>query len=146
MARYDVIPLLGRTALVIWNEFKHYFELAALEHPESVDMEDVRARVADGRMMSIGIFDGVSMIAGAAVELYDARDGKTLHVRYLAGEHMEMWLEELQARLFEIAAAYGCRWLSLTGRQGWRKRLSNMGWNPVAIQMRCEVPGHGKCE
>jgi len=125
--------------MILWEQFAQYFEKAALEHPQKFDLEELRGQVARGDVMTIGIFDGVSMLAGAAVELYEARDGLTLHVRYMAGDHMEMWLEEMQARLVEIARAYGCRWLSLTGRQGWRRELAKMGWNPIAIQLRCEV-------
>lgn len=126
-------------ALALWSQYAEYFEQAAMEHPEAFDLEELRRDVASGKLMTIGIFDGVSMVAGACVELCELREGKTLHVRYLAGDHMEMWLTELHERLQEIARAYGCRWLSLTGRRGWQKRLKVLGWGPVAIQMKCEV-------
>jgi hypothetical protein len=130
----------GDLALILWKQFADYFEKAALEHPAPYSLEEMRAKVADGSMLSVGIFDGVGMIGAAGVEIVEQRDGRTLHVAYLAGDSMEMWLEEMQARLIEIARAYDCRWLSLTGRQGWRKTLARLGWNPIAIQLRCEVP------
>ena len=131
--------MLQGDALMFWDQYAEHFERAALEHPEAFDMAEIRADVAAGKLMTVGIFDGVSMIAGACLELVEMREGKTLHVRYLAGNDMETWLEELQARLREIAAAYGCRWVSLTGRRGWAKRLEVMGYQTVAVQLQCEV-------
>lgn len=125
--------------MIVWQQFAQYFEMAALEHPEPFDLEELRAGVASGKFLTVGVFDGEGMLAGALCELTETRQGRSLHVRYLAGNHMEMWLEEMQARLAEIARAYDCRWLSLTGRLGWRKRLAKMGWNPVALQMRVGV-------
>lgn len=141
----QVVPCPAETALCRWDDFKGYFETAALEHPQTYNLAELRQLVADEKLLSIGIFDGEqTMVAAAAVELYHAQDGRTLHVRYLAGGEMNEWLDELMARLIEIARAYNCRWISQTGRQGWQRVLAKkFGWKTVAIQMRCEVPNGG---
>lgn len=125
--------------MILKEQLREYFEMAALEHPAPFEWSEVEAGMQDGKLMAVGVFDGCGMIAGALLEQVEHRDGRGLHVRYLAGNHMEMWLDEMQERLLEIARAYDCRWLSLTGRPGWRRTLGKMGWNPVAIQLRCEV-------
>lgn len=136
----NVYPLPMEFAVLLWDEFSQHFERAALEHPAPFDMAELREQVARGELMTVGIFDGQHvMIAGALVELIEARDGRVLNVRYLGGGDIDQWLLELQTRVREIARAYGCKFLGLTGRLAWQRKLKPLGWYPSAIQMRCEV-------
>lgn len=125
--------------MILWSQMRDYLELAALEHPSCYDMVELRAMVERGELLSVCAFDGCGLKAAALCEQIEMRDGKTLHVRLLGGDDMQMWLDDMQEALQLVARGYGCRWISLTGRQGWRKVLGRLGWNPVAIQMRCEV-------
>ena len=126
---------------MLWDSFREHLELAVVQHPgESMeDIEHLRGRVRNGSAMVIQIFEGIEPVAIAVVEFLELRDGKALHVRYLSGNGMDGWLDELHAKLGEIARAYHCQWISLTGRMGWKKALSRLGYNPIAIQLRAEV-------
>lgn len=126
---------------MLWEDFKEHLELAINEHPgECVErLEDIRRDVKTGKAMVIEIFNGHELLAVGVLEQVELNDGRTLHVRYLQGNGMETWLDELHAKLYELAKAYGCKWISLTGRLGWKKALQRLNWNPIAIQLRAEV-------
>ena len=126
---------------MMWDQFKPYLLLAVNEHPcESMeDLTGLREDVAEGRAMLVGMYSGAQMVAAGVVELVELSDGRSLHVRYLGGNGMDEWIDELHARLKDVAQEYGCRWISLTGRMGWRKVLKRLDYNPVAIQLRAEV-------
>lgn len=126
---------------MMWEQFKGHLELALIQHPSETveDLEDLRCRVRSGEAEIIQVFDAMEQLAVALIEFEQFRDGKTLHVRYLQGDRMECWLDMLHARLEEIARLHDCKYISLTGRAGWRKTLRHLGFNPVAIQLRAEV-------
>ncbi len=128
---------------MLWEHYREMLELAAIEHPAETpeNMAELRARVRRGDALLMGIYEGgvEAPVAAAVVEIVETRDGRTLHVRYLAGEGMGQWLDELHARLEEVARGYDCRWISLVGRMGWRRELRRFDFNPVAIHLRAEV-------
>jgi len=139
--RVSVIAMPPEVANMLWDEFKDHLALAVIEHPgETIeDLERLRTRVRTGTAMILQIWDGLELSAVALIEFQDLRDGKCLHVRYLSGNGMDGWLDELHQRLGEIARVYDCEWIGLTGRMGWRKALAKLDYNPVAIQLRARV-------
>ena len=136
-----VVVLTPEIAVMLWQDFREHLELAVATHPgeRPADMEEVRESVKKGQALVLQIYDGMDLLAVAVVEKVEMRDGRCLYVRYLGGERMDEWLDELHARLEEVARVYSCRWIGLTGRMGWKKALAKLGWNPVAIQLRAEV-------
>jgi hypothetical protein len=139
-----IIPLPPEVGKMLWDSFRDQLELAVMQHPgeHPEDLDALREEVAKGKLMVVQIFEGVEAVAVALLEFVKLRDGSALHVRYLSGNGMGGWLDELHEKLQEIARAYDCQWISLTGRMGWQKELKRLNWNPVAIQMRAEVT-HG---
>lgn len=136
------IALTPEIANMLWDDFRGMMELAAIEHPHESpeDIEHLRTLVRQDKAKLIAIVDGLGKVMAAAVcELVEFRDGRSLHVRYLAGEHMGQWLDELHCKLGEVATGYRCEWISLTGRLGWKRELSKLGYNPIAIQLRARV-------
>jgi hypothetical protein len=126
---------------MMWDSFRDHIELAMATHPGEVaeDLQDLRKDIVAGRAKLLQVWDGVEVIATAVLELQRLRDGDTLHVRYLAGECMDLWLDDLHMKLEQLARQNGCKWISLTGRMGWKRELKRLDYNPVAIQLRAEV-------
>jgi len=136
-----VIALPPEAALVLWNDCVPELARAIEQHPaewfESLD--EMRESVATGERMLIQVLEAGEVLAVALVEFQELRDGKCLHVRYLGGHRMDEWLDEMHARLGEIGRAYGCKWVGMIGRYGWKRALAELGWRTVAITMRAEL-------
>ena len=125
---------------MFWDQFKPYLERATLRTPtvQPID-ERTRAAVRDGRLMLVQVYDAMETQAVAACELVELNDGRSLHVRYLSGENISAWIDELHEGLRVLANANKCKWVTLTGRPGWQKLLKSYRMNPVAITLRAEV-------
>lgn len=134
----SVEALPAEVALALWDASLPLLARAVEEHPGEFPecLDGLRDSVGTGRRMLVHIYEGPALLAVALLEFERLRDGDCLYVRYLGGQRMDEWLHELHARLGEIARAYDCAWVGLTGRLGWRKALAGLGWEPVAIQMR----------
>jgi len=126
---------------MLWPTFAEQLRRAVLEHPgeHEATMTELRTQVRKGHAMIVQAYIEDQIEAIGLIEFVDLRDGKMLHIRYLAGEGMAEWLDDLYQLLVTIGKEYGCSWLGLTGRCGWKKVLSDMGFKTVALQMRAEL-------
>lgn len=130
-------------AQVMWDSFKPYLEHALEDHPmEPTSMAQLQREVRCGRLMLLQIADGQGTRAICGIRFVDDRQGVPgLHIAYLSGDSVEMWLDEMHAYIWDLARARGCKWISLTGRPGWRRVLERFNHNPkvVALHLRTEV-------
>lgn len=62
---------------------------------------------------------------------------KTYHC-FLAAGNQEA-LDNVRDDMLEVARTLGCRYLSISGRHGWVKRLQSRGWKHVYSTMYLEV-------
>jgi hypothetical protein len=136
-----VVALPPEIAALLWDDCRPHLERAIDEHPGETRecLEELRRSVVGGERMILQIWDAGEVLAVALLEFADMRDGRCLWVRYLGGHRMPEWIDELQRRLAEIGRGYGCAWVGLTGRQGWRKVLTELDWQPMAVQMRARI-------
>jgi len=129
------------TALELWDSFKPRLIEAVNAHPaeSETDLEEVRTDVRRGKATVLQIYEQRKLLAVAVVELLDLSDGRSLHVRYLAGDGMDAWMDKLEARLQDMARDYGCVWVSIIGRLGWYKALKSHGFVAVSMELRKRV-------
>lgn len=137
----QVIVIPGEVANMMWEQFKDHLELAMIQSPTDTaeNMEALRTDIRNNKAMLMQIWDGCELVATAVLEFTEYRDGKSLHIRYLGGEGFTVWRDELHERVEEMARAHDCKWISLSGRAGWKRELAGLGFNPVAIELRAEV-------
>ena len=130
-------------AEMMWSSFKPYLERAVQDHPmEPVSDAELQREVRSGKLVLLQIADGQGTRAICGLRFVRDRDGgKVLHIAYLSGDSVEMWVDELHQYIWDLAKAEHCKWVSLTGRPGWRRVLERFGHNPkvVAIHLRAEV-------
>ena len=130
-------------AQVMWESFKPYLARAVEDHPmEPVSDAQQQREVRSGVLKLLQIADGQGTRAICGLRFVRDREGaKVLHIAYLSGDSPEMWLDELHEYIWALAVAERCKWVSLTGRPGWRRVLERFGHNPkvVAIHLRAEV-------
>ena len=130
-------------AEVMWESFKPYLELALADYPmEPTSMAELEREVRSGRLILLQIADGQGTRAICGIRFVRDRQGeKVLHMAYIAGDSHEMWVDELHTYIWDLARAERCRWISLTGRPGWRKVLERYNDNPkvISLHLRAEV-------
>lgn len=137
--RISLLP--GKLAEMMWSDLKPYIEQALIRHPGETleNMDWIRNQIKTQQFLLLQIWDGFELSAVAVLEFVKLVDGKCLHIRYLSGDGLDAWVDQLHEKLTEIAKAHDCEWISLTGRLGWKKALRHLNWNPVAIQLRARV-------
>lgn len=137
----NIVALPPEAALVLWEDSVPALASALEQHPAEwfETLDEMRESVAIGERMLVQVIEAGEVLAVALLEFQELRDGRCLHVRYLGGHRMGEWLPEMHARLGEIGRAYGCRWIGLIGRYGWKRALQQLGWKTVAITMRAEL-------
>jgi hypothetical protein len=123
-----------------WPALRERFLVAASEHPAEFE-QDVDAQLGavyrgDKFVIHVVDLDSMQAVAVGLLECCELRDGRTLHVRYLAGDGMGEWLDALLEELERIADVEQCAFLSLQGRPGWMRELRCRGWTPAAVYLR----------
>ena len=130
-------------AEVMWDSFKPYLERALADAPlEVTTMDAIRREIRTETLMLLQIADGQGTRAICGLRFVPHRDGsKVLHIAYLSGDSHEMWIDELHQYIWDLARARGCKWISLTGRPGWRKLITKLDDYPrtVAVHLMAEV-------
>ena len=128
---------------VMWESFKPYLERAMADQPlEVATLADLERDVRCGRLTLLQISDGQGTRAICGITVRPHRDGtRVLHIAYLSGDSHEMWIDELHEYLWWFAREERCKWISLTGRPGWRKVIQKFNDNPrvVAVHLIAEV-------
>lgn len=128
---------------VMWASFKPYLARAVQDDPLAVMSDaDLQREVRCGKLLLLQVADGQGTRAICGIRFIRDRDGqRVLHIAYLSGDSHEMWLDEIHQYIWDLARQRRCKWISLTGRPGWRKVLQRFNDNPtvVAIHLRAEV-------
>lgn len=130
-------------AEVMWESFKPYLERALEDAPlEIATLGELQREVRSGRLMLLQIADGQGTRAICGIQFVPHRDGsRVCHIAYLSGDSHEMWIDELHQYVWDLARAHSCKWISLTGRPGWRRIIKKFNDNPrvVAVHLMAEV-------
>ena len=138
---FRVRALPPELANMLWPTYLDKIKEAMATHPSEThnSLVELRTDIRKGRALVLQMYEDDEVAAVGVVEIVDQSDGKMLYIRYLAGDGMEYWLDELHELLIEIAGNYGCQWLGLTGRLGWQRALKHLGFEPVAVELRAGV-------
>lgn len=94
--------------------------------------DDVCADVLSGKLLLINNDD-----AAVFVEIVDYTNYKAFHVFVAVGELSAVL--ELEKDLPDLAKACGCSKLSLAGRKGWVRTLTQLGWRQSLVIMTKDV-------
>jgi hypothetical protein len=107
----------------------------SLLNNESVD--DLRAKLISGDMLLAEIGCDTGAMAVAVLEIIDTKEGQALHVSALAGDRMDVWLDDFIDFLRSTARGLDCQaGVTLTGRLGWVKELKRYGFENLYCNMR----------
>ena len=113
----------------------------AIERAEGrLEPEDVRERLADGRMHLFLFWqrEPREMLGALVTEFVLHPRGKALVLCLLGGTELIRWLD----RLLEVEAfarEEGCRWIELSGRFGWERVLRGLGYQRLSVALGKEL-------
>lgn len=57
----------------------------------------------------------------AVTEIVQYPQFKTLSIKFVAGDRMERWFDEMISALSDFSKNFGCKYLEAYGRKGWAK-------------------------
>jgi hypothetical protein len=134
----DTVPM--RDAAECFERARPYLERAAAFAPlDLIDWDDARLECQKGNALLLQVAHGQELVAYAYLEMRRGSQGDALTVRWLGGVGMREWLGLLWESLQDIARAYGCRWVVVSGRRGWRKTLAPLGFRDAMWTGSAEV-------
>lgn len=103
--------------------------------------DELAADISSGECMIVRVFlDGVPTGA-ALLRGVDTADGKELLIMAIVGEQTEYWQTELDRVLVGLAQEFGADYLTVEGREGWRRRLATFGYTIHSVVMRKPIRG-----
>ena len=99
-------------------------------------LQDVLRGLTDGKYQLFENDDGVCV-----TEVMEAPNGRYLHCWIVAGRLPGVM--QLQGVVERHARAQSCKFMSTTGRHGWKSVLPQYGWKPVMTVFTKELD-HGR--
>ncbi|TWI32745.1 hypothetical protein [Paracoccus sulfuroxidans] len=113
-----------------------FIEAALRECSGTHSFDDVAEGIASGKMQ---LWPAEDACAVTEIAVYPQR---TMLNCFLAGGSMER-LKDMAPAMEAWAEAQGCDGTELTGRHGWARALSGIGYKPAAVVMRKDF-GNGR--
>jgi len=117
-----------------WEDVKEPLQKAFLLDEGRMSINDVKDALEAQRMQLWGIHDG-TLRAVMITQIINYQQLRALSVVAVAGKEMDTWLDVLIKAIEEYGAENGCHILEFTGRKGWEKVLTKLGWGNTQIRM-----------
>lgn len=105
----------------LWPMARPYLEKAIKKGEYGYDIEDIKISCEIGEYILWIVRNGNAAII---LEVSDYPFGKQCDIVMLGGDKMDGWLDEL-AEIEGWASRVGCNRMTLTGREGWKKKLTD---------------------
>ena len=120
--RFSAIP--SAMIPILWDEVEHLLALAIEYSSDELNLDILRERLLDERMLLVLVNIGEEIVAAITVEIKDFDTGKrAMFLTTVGGEKMEIWMEEFSELADELASDKGCDDIYIIGRPGWAKAL-----------------------
>lgn len=116
----------------VWHDFWPLLSKAE-EYNAGVPIteNDTKEAMKAGKVQGWACMDVDKMVIAFTTTIYETPSGKTLEVVAVGGSRLDEWLWALD-RVAEWGQSLGCKRLLTSGRKGWTKILSQVGFKTVA--------------
>lgn len=129
----------------VWPIVSPMIERAVAFVEHRTDLIDVFTEILQRRLTLWLAFDNDKNVIGCAVtRIVSYPLSKILVFEYLAGENVDMWLDEGAETLNGYAFHNECDWMECRGRFGWIPRLKKYNWEPKAVFFERQVTDPAK--
>jgi hypothetical protein len=122
----------------IWSQVQLLLKRVLDRGANEASIDGIKARIIDGSELLLCVFYEDKVIACCVLGKTEYETGKkVLQIPYVAGEHMDLWLEEGFDIITNIARVERCTHIRGCGRSGWTKAMKKM--QRVSTIYECEV-------
>jgi len=115
----------------LWRELGPWIEQGAQAAAHPIHMDQIVARLLDGRWQVWGIRQDSATVGAVCTEVYESTAGRTCALPIVGGRDMAGWLH-LVSVIEDWARTQGCVRLEGNGRAGWERALKPLGWAVIA--------------
>lgn len=139
MSRVYVTQTPPPIALLLWEHIEPLLAKALEYAHGEFDIGQLREMVYRGSMVPILIFEGVDLVAAAAVERINYPGKVSMRIALLGGDNMEHWLPDLVKYIDSMALAWGVNDIEIAGRRGWLRTLEEHGYGASYTILRKDM-------
>lgn len=136
-----IVDLMPHQAVDLFPELQPYI-LRALQYDpvESITLKELLEQVRSGMAKVMIAAEDATMLSATVVQLFKTTAGETvLHVVATAGDRSKDWLPVLVDHLSDIGRREGAKAISMSGRPGWTRKLSQFGFKTEHVVMRLDI-------
>jgi hypothetical protein len=134
----EITPIMPLDAWNHWSTVKPMLQRVLDRIDSGMLAEDVLFEIQQKNMQLWRVNDWQAM---AITRIGVRPEWSALNIVYCSGEGADEWLQGLLDVLESFASDWGCKYVEMVGRPGWRKYSKACGYDPVAIVMRKEIDG-----
>ena len=139
VAMVEIQGIQADDATAWWPHVAEWCEAALAHGGGLLDLDDVKAAVADRRMQLWAISLDGALTAVCVTSIHQWSRACVLTAIIVGGEGMHNWVAALDDVLTRYAREKGCRFVDAHGRKGWHKVLGSLGWKESTISYMKEV-------
>lgn len=125
-------PVLPDDLPAVWPLVEPYLHEAAVASQGRWLVEDIKSRL-DGAEWMLWVAHVDGRVVGAVVtSMVTYPLFKNLGIQFLGGEIFSRWREVGDQHMVELARRTGCRGIEFVGREGWGRRLADLGYKTLS--------------
>lgn len=122
----------------IWSKVQLLLQRVLDRGTNEVTLDGIKSRIMEGSELLLCAFFEDEIIACCILGITNYETGKkVLQMPYVAGDHMDIWLEQGFDIITNIARVEKCSHIRGHGRIGWERAFPKM--KRVSITYECEV-------
>jgi hypothetical protein len=120
----------------VWAKIRKYVANVQTMSRGRATVTSIFTDLVEGRLMLWIVFDptgdkgATKFVAFACTSIKEYPNKRMLHVDFVGGEDVNVWLGALNETLSSFGAAQECVGLEAIGRRGWKHHARKYGWNP----------------
>lgn len=122
----------------IWNQVHLLLERVLNRGTNEFTLDGIKSRILDRSELLLCAFYKEEIIACCILGISNYETGKkVLQIPYVAGDHMDLWIEEGFDIITNVARVEKCSHIRGHGRIGWEKAFPKM--KRISVTYECEV-------
>ena len=111
----------------IWNQVKPHIDAALSYTKGEMVADSIKKKLLSGEnLLLLAIDEGI--LASIVCELVQTAEVKVCHIVACGGVRADIWLDKWYEVIVPLAKEQNCQRISISGREGWKKKLGKYGF------------------
>lgn len=126
--------------IIHWDEIIVLLQPAIDESNGELTERDVMEKLVEGSIVLAAVYDEETLIAVVVYEMICFDSGKkVINIQLAGGERLDEWFKQAVDIANYIALERGADDIYVIGRQGWQRKLKQLGFEVVHTVLHKEV-------